>query len=431
MRRLYTLVHSNLQRMGQHYFDPKLSLPVQAFNLLGCAGIVAALISALSCLLTGAGLLNGLINLAASVLAVVLLRYARRSNRYEFCYLLTVVLVFILAFPILFFSAGGYHSGMPCFFVFALTFTALMLDGRRRTLAITAEALLYISCILLAYYNPSLVHFFASERELMLDVIIGTAVASGTLLLAILLYIRIYNERQQQLETINQLKTQFMGDISHELKTPLTVISGYAQESRRALTSRPELSERMQLIASEADRLALIVSQMLDVTRIDEGRMQLNLQPAPLAQIVQSTLQTYYPVFSKNNNRLELARDNDNPTVLCEPHRITQILVNLISNAARHTHDGRIVICIQEVGNFAQISVSDNGEGIPPQRLKNLFERYHSFTGQNETRSGRETGTGLGLYICKHLVEAHGGEISVDSRVGEGTCVRFSLPLKK
>lgn len=231
----------------------------------------------------------------------------------------------------------------------------------------------------------------------------------------------------RQLEEINRLKTEFLANISHELKTPLTVISGYAQENEKNAADDPAIAHSMKLISSEADRLALMVSQVLDVSRIDEGRMGFDVSPCSLPRIVQDTLSTYYPVFRKNNNRLTVARNAADPVVLCDASRVVQVLVNLIANASRHTHDGTIVISITQTEHVAEVSVSDTGEGIAPENMHTLFERYKTRAG----RGGPEAGTGLGLYLCKYIVEAQGGTIGVTSEPNMGTTVRFSLPLAK
>ncbi len=233
-----------------------------------------------------------------------------------------------------------------------------------------------------------------------------------------------------QLERINQLKTEFLANIAHELKTPLTVISGYAQESGKAAHGDLKMERSMKLISSEAERLGLMVSQILDASRVDEGRMSFDIRPCSLTGIVQDTISTFYPVFSKGNNRLTLARDCANPTVLCDPSRVTQVLVNLIANAARHTRDGKIEIALSEKDGFAEVSVADTGAGIPPARMAMLFERYQTQTDKNGRKGNRETGTGLGLYISKHIIEAQGGTIWIESELGKGTTVRFTLPVK-
>ena len=243
--------------------------------------------------------------------------------------------------------------------------------------------------------------------------------------------LRSAEEEKAVLEHVNRLKTEFLANVSHELKTPLTVMSGYAQDSRETLSVIPGMADverNVQIIGSEAERLAIMVSQILDVTHIDEGRMTMDIRPCSLVSVLQDALNIYYPVFTKNNNRLAFLPEGHIPPVFCDAQRVTQVLVNLISNAARHTHEGVITITAGLQGDVAVVCVADNGEGIAPEMAPHLFERFKSTAIKNAMNAG-QSGTGLGLFICKHIVEAHGGIITVESAPGRGTGVCFTLPL--
>lgn len=247
-------------------------------------------------------------------------------------------------------------------------------------------------------------------------------------------FLRVVEEEKALLERLGKLKTEFLGNVSHELKTPLTVISGYAQYSQKILAETPGMSEvenNIKLIGSEADRLALMVTQILDSVRIEEGRMMMDARSSSIAAIIQRTVNTYYPLFAKNNNVLKIEHSASLPNVFCDENRISQVLVNLISNAAKHTRDGEIKVSTEALDSYIAVTVSDTGEGIAPECLPHLFERFKSYTGEEEARAGLETGTGLGLYICKHIIQTHGGEITVSSHIGEGTAVSFTLPVER
>ncbi|WP_242822984.1 sensor histidine kinase [Syntrophobotulus glycolicus] len=237
---------------------------------------------------------------------------------------------------------------------------------------------------------------------------------------------------KEVLAGLNRMKTEFLGNVSHELKTPLTVVSSHSQHAASSLPQRPELAEAarsLRLIEGEAARMALMVSQLLDVSRIDESRMVMEKKRESALEIIQAALDDYYPVFSKNHNTLKLKKEGNIPPVLCDRSRIIQVLVNLLTNAVRHTRDGEITVTVRGGEGEAAVTVADTGEGIPPESLARLFERYHSRpSGMEKARAGGDTGTGLGLYICKYIIEAHGGEISVESAPGRGTRVRFTLP---
>lgn len=228
---------------------------------------------------------------------------------------------------------------------------------------------------------------------------------------------------KRALEELNRLKTEFLGNVSHELKTPLTVISGYSQLARQNLEDTPgrqEADTKMQFIAAEAERLSLMVSQVLDMTRIEEGRMHWDFTPQHLDGVIHAAVQSYFPILNKNNNRLKIEIQDDLPLVRIDAARITQVLVNLIANAIEHTQNGLIEITAASLpSGLVEVAVADNGEGMSPAFIAGVFERYTTKTA---------TGTGLGLSICKSIVQAHGGTIHAQSAPGRGTRVQFTLP---
>ncbi|MDR1245452.1 MAG: hypothetical protein LBK57_00285, partial [Clostridiales Family XIII bacterium] len=240
MKRLYAYLKNK-------YFHESLDLRVQSFNLLALAGMAAGGVVALSSVWTNAGAVNIVLNFAASVLAFILLRFTGEGKKLSYrisCWLI-VALVFVIAFPAMFFTAGGYRSGMPCFFVFALIFTAIMLEALERVAALIFEFLLYVSCCLIAYYRPETVKHFQTEFDYVGDVIVGITAASVLLLLVVLLHIHIYRERQLQigelnrelearnetLERYNRMKSDFLAAVAHEVSGPLTVISASSADT--------------------------------------------------------------------------------------------------------------------------------------------------------------------------------------------------------
>lgn len=239
--------------------------------------------------------------------------------------------------------------------------------------------------------------------------------------------------KKTALEDLNRLKTEFLGDVSHELKTPLTVMSGYAQTTKQLaeqsdILDGGEVSRRMTLISSEAERLSLMVGQVLDVTRMEEGRMVMELVRCYVDEIIHTAIETHYPILNKNQNRLDIRIESGLPAVYADPARISQVVVNLISNSVRFTTNGVITITVKKEVTNILIGVSDTGVGIAAERLLNIFERYRQ---KQKSGVGQDTGTGLGLHICKHIVEQHGGEIWIKSEKGHGTSVFFTLPVYK
>jgi len=235
------------------------------------------------------------------------------------------------------------------------------------------------------------------------------------------------------LEKLSQEKTKFLASVSHELRTPLTVISNNAQLARmhtegRMPTDNDFIVDTMRLITSDVERMAVMVKQLQDASRIEEGHMGYSFAPADITALIRDTMNTFCTELSKRNNNLILNLPNDTELLRCDHERIRQVLLNLATNANRFTKNGTITISLEKSQGFISIFFADTGEGIPAQIANTIFERY---TTANPKKNENPSGTGLGLYISKHIIEAHGGTITAESEKGQGTVITFTLPVMK
>ena len=265
------------------------------------------------------------------------------------------------------------------------------------------------------------------------SIYIMIAVISGVLILFIVISVILSKKlsdpivsEHDMLIQVNEMKTTFLSDASHELKTPLAALSGYAQNAELELINSGDtaiVQKNLKRISSEANRMALMVTQILDATRIEEGRMKLELVPCDLDKLVREAVETYFAVLNKNNNRLALRIPIELPKVNADISRLQRVFVNLISNALKHTKNGTILVKAEEENNFIKVTVKDTGSGISEEDMPHIWERYYK--GKQS-----ETGTGLGLFICKFIIESHGGKIWAESEVGKGTSFMFTLPVE-
>lgn len=418
-----------LRRFWIGYFDQALDLRVRLFNVLAMAGTIVSLIIACLGIFNNSGIINVIINFAAAVLSFVLLTYSRKTGKYQLCYMITIFAIFIILFPVLFFSAGAYYSGMPSFFVFAVAFTIFMLEGKSAILFSVFEIAVYVASCLIAYHYPQMVNWYDTEQAVMTDVIIGFVSVSVALGISMFMHFRIYNRQQQQLAEQNQLleragrqKSALLADVSHEIRTPLTVMSGYAQRARRQITNETVNEETLQgllTIQLEAQRLAELAEQLIYAPIIQQNATL--PEAVSISDVVEQVTAVVKPIFDKNGNHMELRQIKTCPPVHANAAMISQVLINLCLNANRHTANGEIVIAAkQKSESMMEITVTDNGDGIAPDLLPHIFER--GVSGDNKS--------GLGLSICKEVVEGHGGEISIIPLSGAGTCVAFTLPLE-
>ena len=229
------------------------------------------------------------------------------------------------------------------------------------------------------------------------------------------------------LEELERLRAEFLGMVSHELRAPLTSIKGSTTTLLRASRTfdRAELRQFHRIIDEQADRMDDLIGDLLDAGRIDAGTLSVEPEPLEVVLLVEQARTTFLSGGGRQAIRIDLPADL--PPVMADERRVVQVLNNLFSNAARHSPEpSPIHVGAVQDGIEVAISVTDEGRGIPPERLPHLFRKYADAAGREPERAG----FGLGLVICKGLVEAHGGRIRAESAgPGLGTRFTFTLPL--
>ena len=231
-----------------------------------------------------------------------------------------------------------------------------------------------------------------------------------------------------ELRRLETVRRDFVANVSHELKTPLTAIAGYAETLAAEAASDAQAAKFAQTIVDNARRMQRLVDDLLDLSRIESGRWQPTPQPVDIATLAR---ETWAPFTDRARERridftVTVAPPGDGVTLAADPDAVRQILTNLFDNALRHTPPGgRIRVAAQRTGGDTVVSVSDTGSGIPADHLPRIFERFYRV---DPGRSRQEGGTGLGLAIVKHLVEAQGGRVEAESQLGRGTTIRLYFP---
>ena len=224
------------------------------------------------------------------------------------------------------------------------------------------------------------------------------------------------------------MRRDFVANVSHELKTPLTSIAGYAETLTAEVGAGTQSERFAQTILSNARRMQRLVDDLLDLSRIESGGWQPLLKPVDVAGVAR---ETWVPFADRARDRridftVTVAPPGDGARFAADPDALRQILTNLFDNALRYTPPGgRIVVAAGPTAGGTLLTVSDNGSGITGQHLPRVFERFYR---ADPARSRDQGGTGLGLAIVKHLVEAHGGWVEAQSAPGRGTTIRMVFP---
>ena len=234
-----------------------------------------------------------------------------------------------------------------------------------------------------------------------------------------------------ELRNVERMKTEFVASVSHELRTPLTSIKGFIRtllDDSDGYYDRETQAEFYQIIDQECDRLVRLINDLLNVSRIEAGRaLDLNLKLVDLGGLIAKVAANQESYTTRH--QIEIRVPPGLPSVIADEDKIDQVLTNLINNAIKYSPDGGVVMTsARNTGAEVEISVQDHGIGIPREHLDKIFGRFHRVEGGDTRRAG---GTGIGLYLVKHLVEAHYGRIWVQSEVGKGSTFTFTIPLTR
>lgn len=299
----------------------------------------------------------------------------------------------------------------------------------------------------LTTYAAQVTHDTAQRRDRLLAVLSGVLVAvaiCGMVGIGLLYYIaavsRGYLRRALASEAVARARDEFLALASHEMKTPLATIKGQAQALRRRLERLRERRqdaalfdveefqralERLEAIDRQATRMAHLISEMIDTSRIEGGVLHLHLAPLDIVALTRRVLEQLQPLSPEHPLSLETAQPMI--TVFGDESRLEQVLTNLINNAVKYSPaGGPVEVTLEVAAGFCICSVRDHGIGIPQGEQLRLFERFYR---ASNVDAGTISGLGVGLYISRGIVERHGGEIWVKSIEGKGSTFSFSIPL--
>jgi len=242
--------------------------------------------------------------------------------------------------------------------------------------------------------------------------------------------VAIQNARlYEQVQQANRAKSEFVSFVAHELRTPMTSIRGYADMLEKGMVGplSPDQQEFIHTIRRNAERMQILVSDLQDVSRIETGLLRLDVQPTSLSKALESALQVTQGQIEARSQRLTVEVADGLPEVQADPARLEQVLINLLSNAYKYTPEGgsiRVRAWLRD--GYVHCAVADTGVGISAEDQARLFTKFF----RSEDPAVREMpGTGLGLCIVKSLVELQGGQIEVESQLGEGTTFTFTVPV--
>ena len=228
---------------------------------------------------------------------------------------------------------------------------------------------------------------------------------------------------------MDKLRKDFVANVSHELRTPLSMLQGYSEALLDDIAQSPEMRRELaQVIHDETLRMGRLVRDLLDLARMESGHIEIERTRVSVSALIKRVVRKFQGLAGEQKVNLKWEVQSDLPEVYWDEDKVEQVLTNLVDNAIRHTPEGG-EICLKAApsnGKKVSLTVRDTGSGIPEEDLPFIFERFYK---ADKARTRGQSGTGLGLAIVKHMVDAHGGTVSVESRLGEGTTFTVKLPV--
>lgn len=404
--------------------DHRISLRERMFRIVTGVCMIAIAFT----LPMGRSLWNVLIMLASLALMAVIVKVSIRKKRIHMGATLIAILLLTL-FPITFFSAGGFYSGVPEWFVLCFIYVCITLQGRRRAVFFglcTAETLL---CYGTAFYYPAL-----AAPNTQHDALFDSAfsmIMVGLLTSVLLMFLnRMYEEenalsqrQKKEIEELNRAENHFFSSMSHEIRTPINTIIGLNEIILREDISE-EVAENARNIQGASKLLLSLINDILDISKIKSGKMEIVNVSYETGALLSEIVNMIWIKAKEKGLEFKLHVDSSIPSMLCgDEVRIKQILINLLNNAVKYTSEGSVTLsvrCERQGVNRMRVwySVEDTGQGVKKENIPYIF---NAFRRVDEERNRYIEGTGLGLSIVQQLVELMGGEISVNSVYTKGS----------
>ena len=413
-----------LNKWFEIIFDHRISLRERMFRVVTSICMIALIII----LPMGKNLINVLILGASLACMAVIVRISIRKECID-AGATAIAILLLLLFPISFFTAGGFYSGMPEWFVLCFIYISITLEGRRKATFFLLCAIETLLCYFTAYYFPEFVAQNSPGRSFF-DSAVSVILVGMLTSVLLLILTRLYEEenklsRQQkkEIEELNKAENSFFSSMSHEIRTPINTIIGLNEIILRG-DIPDDVAENARNIQTASKMLLTLINDILDLSKIKSGKMEIVNVSYETGPLFSEVVNMIWVKAREKGLEFHLHVDSSIPSMLCgDEIRIKQILINLLNNAVKYTSKGSVTLsiwCERLRLNRVRVwySVEDTGQGVKKENIPYIF---NAFKRVNEDKNRHIEGTGLGLSIVHQLVGLMGGEISVNSVYTKGS----------
>ena len=450
-------IKSRMCAYREKYFSEEMPIEQRLFNVITIGGIFAGTVSTLIGIILQFSILSVIETTTVFLILLYLLYRANKNNKFDKAALMVCVGVNLILFPMIYFANGGMHSGMPLWFVLGVVFDFMLLEGKRFYIALFGGFLAVVLCALGSYFHPEYVLTIETELGVYLDIIQSIIIVSVIIGALIRFQLSVYKKKSEELEAqtkqlarqakqleeqtvqleiaieqaeaANQAKRDFLANMSHVIRTPLSVVLGMNEMICRESTVYT-VQKYAHKIEASGNILLSLINDVLDFSKIEAGNMQLVPVKYQLSSVISDIVLLVTERMRGKDLKLELKIDSKLPCALYgDEVRIKQIMLNLLNNAVKYTEKGKIIFTVAgergQDGKFLMyVSVRDTGIGI---RAEDIDKLTRAFQRVDEQRNSNVEGTGLGLSITKTFLNMMGSTLEVQSEYGKGSDFFFRV----
>lgn len=434
-----------IQKWYHQLFGAQNPIQLILFNIITVIGFVGGIVSLIVSIATGLPAVQNIIVIMSIGFLAACSVLANRKGKVELASSLIIIFVTLFMLPPMFFTGGGYHSGMPLWFVIGMIFTFLLISGKQCWFILAIQSAVYTACFLTAYYHPELITTFPNEQGVMTDILQSMFVAVFTIGLIIRFQITTYQkmikEREEQnhlleetrdaADRANLAKTNFLSNMSHDIRTPINGILGMVEIAEQNPGDQQKQEDCIRKIRVASNHLLSLVNDVLDISSLESGKIEFQEGTFDLQKLLADCLLI---VHSRADERgITIRSDTKDITKSylkgSEVH-VRRVILNILGNAVKYNKEnGSIDMIVSEERldadhTMVQIIVKDTGQGMSEKFVEHVFE---PFMQENGGARSQYSGTGLGMSIAQKLVDKMNGSISVKSKEHVGTefCVRI------
>ena len=427
-------------KIVRRLFGEQNDLEHRLLNIILVAGLLGI---TFACFISVVMHQNGLTQLLSFVCLfffIVIFWIANSLKRSQLAIIICSIVFNNFILPCLYMASGGIESGMPLWCLLGFIFPFLMIRGKKCIIVFLINISEFIALVIYSYYHPEIILKMASIKMVLMDMLI-TMIAVIVILASIFRYQRHVYEKQQSIinksiqeanEAIKQ-RRDFISNVSHDVRTPMDTIIGFTELAKKNINNPDKLTDCLEKISRASGHLLNLVNEVLDISKIDSGKLVVEEDMCSLHEIIDNICQIMQHEIDQKKLKIELDYSMlDDDVLSCDRLRLNQILLNILSNAVKYSFEGgKIYISIiqltsdDETKVINEFHIKDEGCGMTPEFMARVFEPFE----RDRTASAKVEGTGLGLTIAKSLAEIMGGTIEVTSELGKGSEFTVILPL--